>query len=232
MPVNEEYYLNDYSSIQRSGLQGWGNSLTDVQVEKLVGNIDGKTVLEIGASAGEHFAKLRKKQTNGRYVALDLHPGITNPELMNKLITDFGVEFVEGDAEKLTFKDDTFDVSSSLCVLAHVNNPEAVFSELWRVTKPGGKIVVAMPCDPGMINRLVKTVITYPGMRKAGITDPKLVYAREHKNGIGNLLAFAKDCFSQDQLKIKYFPFRLPSWNLNLLAIIHVRKSGEAHLEE
>lgn len=222
MSVNEDYYLNEYSSVQRSGIQGWGNSLTDYQVEKTIGDINGKIVLEIGASAGEHFSKLKNPQLHGRYVALDLAPGVTNPVLMKHLQDKFGVEFVEGDAENMQFDDETFDVSSSLCVLAHVNDPEAVFSELRRVTKVGGKIVVGMPCDPGMLNRLIKYIVTYPAMRKSGIKNPRLIYAREHRNGVGNLIAFAKNSFENDTLRIKFFPFGLKAWNLNLLAVIEV----------
>lgn len=224
MSTNEDYYLNDYSSIQRSGIQGWGNSLTDDQVEKAIGDINGKTVLEIGASSGEHFSKLKNRPRDGKYVALDLSPGVTNPELMKQLEDQYQVDFVKGDAENLEFSDETFDVTSSLCVLAHVNNPEAVFSELRRVTKTGGKIVVAMPCDPGLLNRFVKTLVTYPSMRKSGIEDPRLIYAREHKNGVGNLIAFANNCYKNDFIKINYFPFKVKSWNLNLLAIIEVTK--------
>lgn len=213
----EDYYLNSYSDVQRSGFQGWGNSLTDKIVIKLSGKLAHKTVLEIGASSGEHFAKRKSVPGINKYVALDLEPGVTDPELMNRLVKDFGVEFVKGNAEKLPFPDNTFDVSLSLCVLAHVDNPSQVLEELRRVTKSGGEIIIGMPCDPGILNRFVKTVITYPGMRRSGISNPKLVYAQEHRNGIGNILVFIKSVFRDDKLRLHYFPFVIPAWNFNLL---------------
>jgi ubiquinone/menaquinone biosynthesis C-methylase UbiE len=51
--------------------------------------------------------------------------------------------FVEADATALPFEYGTFDLSGCLRVLHHVRRPELVVSELARVTRPGGKILVA-----------------------------------------------------------------------------------------
>lgn len=51
--------------------------------------------------------------------------------------------FVEADATDLPFEYGAFDLSGCLRVLHHVRRPELVVSELARVTRPGGKILVA-----------------------------------------------------------------------------------------
>lgn len=51
--------------------------------------------------------------------------------------------FVEGDATALPFEYGSFDLSGCLRVLHHVRRPELVVSELARVTRPGGRILVA-----------------------------------------------------------------------------------------
>jgi len=53
------------------------------------------------------------------------------------------VTLVEGDAEALSFGYGEFDLAGSLRVLHHVHRPELVVSELARVTRPGGRIMVA-----------------------------------------------------------------------------------------
>lgn len=53
------------------------------------------------------------------------------------------VRFVEGDAMELPFGYAQFDVSCSHRVLHHVRRPELAVSELARVTRPGGRILVA-----------------------------------------------------------------------------------------
>ena len=53
------------------------------------------------------------------------------------------VEFVEGEAERLPFPDESFDVVISNGVIDLVPDKDAVFSELFRVLAPGGRIQVA-----------------------------------------------------------------------------------------
>lgn len=54
-----------------------------------------------------------------------------------------GCSFVEGDATALSFPYGGFDLVGCLRVLHHVPRPELVISELARVTRPGGRILVA-----------------------------------------------------------------------------------------
>ena len=61
------------------------------------------------------------------------------------------VSFVEADAAHLPFEDFSFDLAAMLRTLHHVPRPELVVAELVRVTRPGGRILVAdqlAPVDP------------------------------------------------------------------------------------
>jgi SAM-dependent methyltransferase len=53
------------------------------------------------------------------------------------------VRFLEGDATALPFGYTAFDVAGSLRVLHHVRRPELAVSELVRVTRPGGRLLIA-----------------------------------------------------------------------------------------
>lgn len=53
------------------------------------------------------------------------------------------VRFVQGDAMQLPFGYAQFDLSCTHRVLHHVRRPELAVSELARVTRPGGRILVA-----------------------------------------------------------------------------------------
>jgi ubiquinone/menaquinone biosynthesis C-methylase UbiE len=218
----EKYYVEYYSDVQRSGLQGWGNSLIDKLVESYSSYPNDAIVLEIGASSGEHIKFLKTPESISSYVALDLTPKQTDPLLAERLEQNFPIKFVKGNAEEIDFEENFFDLSISMCVLAHVDSIRSVLLELKRVTKPGGRIVIGMPCDPGLLNRLIKNLVTYRVMKRAGISNPRLTYALEHRNGISNILAICKDVFSEDSLSVKYFPFRIRSWNLNLIAVVSV----------
>jgi len=51
----------------------------------------------------------------------------------------------QGDAQRLPFPDDTFDLTTCQTVLIHMRDPSAVIAEMLRVTKPGGLVAVAEP---------------------------------------------------------------------------------------
>lgn len=218
------YYSNYYVRAQREGLQGWGNSIVDRVVERYVRRSPGAHILEIGASSGEHFRYVRPEPRIGSYTAVDLMPCVTDPDLALSLRGMGLMNFVSGDATQLPFRDSTFDLVLSTCVLAHVKNPEAVFQDLRRVTRSSGQIVIGMPCDPGMLNRVIKSVITYRQMRRAGVENPKLSYAREHINPVHNLIELARESFRNDHITFRYFPFQIPTWNFNLMVSLEVLK--------
>jgi ubiquinone/menaquinone biosynthesis C-methylase UbiE len=61
------------------------------------------------------------------------------------------VEFVEGDITSLPFEPASFDLAGTVSTVHHIQRPELVVAEIARVTRPGGKIVVAdqiAPVDP------------------------------------------------------------------------------------
>lgn len=222
------YYKNFYSSIQRQNIQGMGNNLTDTSLMKTLAKLS-KTqidpiILELGASSGEFTQKALKRLKFKKYFALDLNPGLANPNLYESItLENPNLQFISGDAQQLPYQDNFFDICFSTCLLAHVDNPEKVMSEALRVTKLGGFIVFLLPTDPGFANQLVKRLVTYPSMRKLGISNPEYVYSQEHKNPIHNILAIAKHVYAHSFQKFAYRPFYSPSWNLNLWVKIIVR---------
>lgn len=52
------------------------------------------------------------------------------------------VRFVEGDATSLPFEFASFDIAGCMRLLHHVHRPGLAISELARVTRPGGRILV------------------------------------------------------------------------------------------
>jgi ubiquinone/menaquinone biosynthesis C-methylase UbiE len=58
-------------------------------------------------------------------------------------LSSTNVEFVEGEAERLPFPDESFDVVISNGVIDLIPDKDAVFSELHRVLVPGGRMQIA-----------------------------------------------------------------------------------------
>jgi hypothetical protein len=101
----------------------------------------------------------------------------------------------------------------------------AVLLKARRVTVQGGEIAFIIPTDPGVLNQLVKRVVSYPKLRKLTEIRPELFYALDHKNHVGSILELIKFVYSEDHLELHYRPFRIRSWNLNLLVVAKIVKN-------
>ena len=107
-------------------------------------------VLDSGAGTGA--LALALAPLVGRVVALDVVPELVaiGREAAETAGLD-NVVFVEGDATSLPFERDAFDLAASHRTLHHVARPELVISELARVTRIGGRVLVIdqiAPADP------------------------------------------------------------------------------------
>ncbi len=58
------------------------------------------------------------------------------------------MRFVEGDACRLPFADNTFDVVTSGFAMRNVADIRAAFAEQWRVAKPGGRVICLETTPP------------------------------------------------------------------------------------
>lgn len=53
--------------------------------------------------------------------------------------------YQQGEAQRLPFPDDSFDLTTCQTVLIHLPDPSAAIAEMLRVTRPGGLVMVAEP---------------------------------------------------------------------------------------
>jgi arsenite methyltransferase len=105
----------------------------------------GERVLDVGAGAGtDSFVAGQMVGTEGHVTGIDM-----TPEMLAKgraAAAELGarnVEFREAEAERLPFHDESFDVVISNGVIDLIPDKDAVFSEIFRVLKPGGRIQIA-----------------------------------------------------------------------------------------
>lgn len=71
------------------------------------------------------------------------------------------IQFDEGDAEMLPYEDQSFDLVVSLIGAMFAPRPERVAAELIRVSKPGGRIVMANWTPQGFVGQMFKIVGKY-----------------------------------------------------------------------
>ena len=176
-------------------------------------------VLEIGAGQGEHFPFVNKNFTT--YTMSDISDWGTD-EISKILETDNRVNFDKQDIQALTYPDNSYDRVITTCVIAHVDEPYESFLEVRRVTKNEGTCSFLVSADPSILLRCIRATLTAPKMKKLG-SPYLLINAISHRNSAGGIIEIAKHVFRDDQVQIKYFPFRIRSWNLSTHIIINVK---------
>lgn len=111
----------------------------------------GDTVLDCGTGTGTTgLMAARKVGATGRVVMFDLSEGMLDVarEKAAHANPPCPFEFQTGDMVHLPFKDGQFDVVLSTYSLCPVYDPAKAAMELYRVTKPGGRIGVAHSAEP------------------------------------------------------------------------------------
>jgi SAM-dependent methyltransferase len=105
----------------------------------------GEHVLDLGCGAGtDTLVAAQMVGPQGAVTGIDMTPEMLAKarESAAEMELD-NVELVEGEAEALPFADESFDVVVSNGVIDLIPDKDAVFSELARVLRPGGRIQIA-----------------------------------------------------------------------------------------
>ena len=126
--------------------------------------IAAQRVLEVGPGKGE-LAEQIARELGAEVVAVD------QSERMVELTRSRGIEALVGDVQKLPF-DDEFDAAVAAWMLYHVPDVDRAIAELYRVLRPGGRLVA--------VTNSVENLIELWSLVGEG---PKTDYAFGRENG-------------------------------------------------
>ncbi len=105
----------------------------------------GQVVLDLGCGGGlDAFLAAQRVGSEGRVIGLDMTPEMVEKATASARKGGYtNVEFRAGEIERLPVADDSVDVVISNCVINHAVNKPAVFKEVHRVLKVGGRMFVS-----------------------------------------------------------------------------------------
>jgi SAM-dependent methyltransferase len=108
----------------------------------LLGDIRGKTVLDLGCGTGENIIPLLKR--GARVIGIDISPDLI--AIARKRLQDANLEatLADGDAHDTGLPYESVDVIFSMALIHHLDIP-AAREEMWRILRKGGAIILKEP---------------------------------------------------------------------------------------
>ena len=127
-----------------------------------------RDVLDVGCGVG-HWGVLLASvlPEDVRVTGVDREPAWVDQARARAHARGLGDRFSyrQGEAGRLPFPDDTFDLTTCQTVLIHVADPALAIAEMVRVTRPGGLIAVAEP------NNLTEALLLDSITNRASVDD-------------------------------------------------------------
>lgn len=104
-----------------------------------------ENVLDLGSGAGtDSLVAAQMVGPQGRVVGIDMTAEmVAKARASARTMGATNVEFLDGEAERLPFAEESFDVIISNGVIDLIPDKDAVFAELYRVLRPGGRLQLA-----------------------------------------------------------------------------------------
>jgi arsenite methyltransferase len=145
--ISGTYGLELYDAAERAGLPdaallaslGCGNPIAVAELR------EGETVLDLGSGGGiDVLLSARRVGSTGRAIGVDMTDEML--ALARRNAAEAGasnVEFRKGTIEQLPIDDASVDVVISNCVINLASDKAAVFAEIARVLRPGGRVGVS-----------------------------------------------------------------------------------------
>ncbi len=142
MPVdtglNKEGMIFQRDQYAKGGL---GVRYWDYRDRSALQHVIGNDILDAGCGEGITLEKLVKLFPKAHVVGIDTEP--ENLEICRK----HGLPAQEGSLYALPFADASFDTVLFSEVIEHLDTPEKALSEIFRVLRPGGRVIIIFPND-------------------------------------------------------------------------------------
>jgi SAM-dependent methyltransferase len=149
----------------------------------------GETVVDLGSGPGlDAFLAARQVGPTGRVIGVDMTPEMLERARASAAKAGLAhVEFREGRLERLPVESGSVDAVTSNCVINLVPDKAAVFAEIARVLKPGGRVVVSdIVLERPLPDAVAKDVLAWCGC-VAGASERRDYLAMVEAAGLGGV---------------------------------------------
>jgi len=155
----------------------------------------GEVVLDLGSGGGiDCFLAARLVGPQGRVIGLDMTPDMIRLAQANaKKIGATNVEFRLGEIEDIPLPDASVDVIISNCVVNLAPDKDAVFQEVYRVLRPGGRMSISDIVVDGDLPAAIRSRLDAWAGCVAGALDEKVYLAKIRAAGFDAVEVISRD---------------------------------------
>lgn len=167
-----------------------------------------KTILDLGCGPGAMSLPLLRA---GREVyGIDLSKEMVAQAVELARETPSPYSFSVGDATELPYQDGFFDLVISTGVLEYIPNPRLALSEVTRVLKPGGALVMTVPTKQQAERCAGRALRLLRGLRKSGgRREGAEVWHRQYRPGTFDRLLADAGLVINERVYSYFVPFPL-----------------------
>lgn len=116
----------------------------------------GDTMLDVACGAGQ--ISIPAARAGVKVTGVDISPNWITFARNRAEQEGLDAQFDEGDAENLPYEDNSFDVVATIVGAMFAPQPDKVASEILRVCKPGGRILMVNWTPQGMVGHMFKEI--------------------------------------------------------------------------
>jgi arsenite methyltransferase len=161
----------------------------------------GEVVLDLGSGGGiDCFLAARQVTPQGRVIGLDMTPEMVKLARQNaKKVGATNVEFRYGEMEDMPLPDESVDVIISNCVINLSPDKDKVFSEAYRVLRPGGRLAISDIVTYGSLPEVVRNNLEAWAGCVAGALDETAYLDKMRQAGFTEVEVTARNFAEMEQ---------------------------------
>lgn len=151
--LKSTWSAGDFGQIAKSYQQGAADFISQLEIKA------GQKLLDVACGTGN--LSFPAAQAGAIVTGIDIAPNLVAQARKRAESEGMNITFEEGDAERLPYSDQSFNISVSMFGAMFAPRPELVASELLRVTTNGGTLAMANWTKESFVGDMFRTIAAF-----------------------------------------------------------------------